>query len=113
MLNQVVLVGRLTKDPEITTTESGKKYLYITLAVQRPFKNVNGIYDTDFIRCVLWNAIADSAAEYTKTGDVIGVKGRIQVENYEDDEGNMKYVTNVIAEKISFLSSAKTSIEEG
>ena len=112
MLNQVVLVGRLTKDPEIITTESGKKVSYITLAVQRAFKNVNGVYETDFIKCVLWNSIAENTVEYTKTGDVVGVKGRIQVENYEDDEGNIKYVTEVVAEKVTFLSSSNRTNEE-
>ena len=106
-MNQVVLVGRLTKSPEIIETESGKKMSYITIAVQRPFKNVDGLYDTDFIQCILWNAIAENTVQYTKTGDVIGIKGRIQVENYEDDQGNMKYVTEIIAEKITFLSSSK------
>lgn len=112
MLNQVVLVGRLTKNPEIVETESGKKVSYITLAVQRPFKNIDGLYETDFIRCVLWNIVAENTVEYTKTGDVVGVKGRLQVENYEDEEGNIKYVTEVVAEKVTFLSSAKTSQEK-
>ena len=107
MLNQVVLVGRLTKNPEIIETESGKKMTYINIAVQRPFKNVDGIYETDFISCVLWNNIAENAVEYTKTGDVIGVKGRVQTDKYEDEERNMNYVTEIIAEKITFLSSSK------
>ena len=106
MLNQVILVGRLTKNPEIIETESGKKMTYINIAVQRPFKNVDGLYDTDFISCVLWNSIAENTVEYTKTGDVIGVKGRIQTNRYEDDKGNINYVTEIIAEKITFLSSS-------
>ena len=108
MLNQVILVGRLTKDPEIIETESGKKMTYINVAVQRPFKNVDGIYDTDFISCVLWNAIAENVVEYTKCGDVIGIKGRVQTDNYEDEEGNKKYITEIIAEKITFLASKKS-----
>ena len=107
MLNQTVLVGRLTKDPELIETEKDKKVLAITLAVQRPFKNVDGLYDTDFIRCIFWNNIAENACEYCKCGDVIGVKGRIQTSTYEDSEGNTKYVTEVIAERITFLSSKK------
>ena len=102
MLNQVILVGRLTKNPEIIETESGKKMTYINIAVQRPFKNVDGLYDTDFISCVLWNSIAENTVEYTKTGDVIGVKGRIQTNRYEDDKGNINYVTEII----TFLSSS-------
>ena len=111
MLNQVVLVGRLTKNPEIIETESGKKMTYINIAVQRPFKNIDGLYDTDFISCVLWNNIAENTVEYTKVGDVIGVKGRIQTDRYEDEEGNMNYVTEIIAEKITFLGSSKAPEE--
>ena len=112
MLNQVILVGRLTKKPEIIETESGKKMTYINVAVQRPFKNVDGLYDTDFISCVLWNNIAENTVEYTNTGDVIGIKGRIQTNSYEDEEGNMNYTTEIVAEKITFLSSNKSAEEK-
>ena len=78
MMNEVVLVGRLTKDPEVVTTENNKKRALITLAVPRKFKNVDGIYETDFIRIVLWNVIALNTKEYCKSGDLLGVKGRIQ-----------------------------------
>ena len=107
MLNQVVLVGRLTEDPELSTTESGKKVTSITLAVQRTFKNSDGIYEADFIRCILWNAIASNTSEYCHKGDIVGVKGRIQTSSYDDKDGNRKYVTDVIAEKVTFLSSKK------
>lgn len=112
MLNQVILVGRLTKNPEIIETESGKKMTYINLAVQRPFKNVDGIYDTDFISCVLWNNIAENTVEYTKVGDVIGVKGRVQTDRYEDEEGKTNYITEIIAEKVMFISSNKVNEEK-
>lgn len=106
MLNQTVLVGRLASDPEIRETESGKKYTNITLAVPRTYKNINGEYDTDFIDCVLWENIAQSTIDYCKKGDVIGVKGRIKTDSYEKD-GVMHYVQNVVAERVSFLSSSK------
>lgn len=112
MLNQVVLVGRLTKELEVITTDKGKKYTYLMLAVQRPFKNVDGIFETDFIRCVLWNVIAENAVEFCHVGDVIGVKGRIQCDSYEDKDGNMKYTTDVLAERITFLSSSKKEDKE-
>jgi len=112
MLNQVILVGRLTKNPEIKETESGKKMTYINIAVQRPFKNVDGIYETDFISCVLWNNVAENTVEYTKCGDVIGIKGRVQTDRYQDDDGNMNYVTEIVAEKITFLSSSKPTEEK-
>lgn len=106
MLNQTILVGRLTKNPEINETENGKKRTYITLAVNRSYKNVDGIYETDFINCVLWNGIAESTCEYCKKGDVVGVKGRIQTSTYEV-EGNAKYNMEIVAEKVTFLSSGK------
>ena len=107
MLNQVVLVGRLTKNPEVKKAESGKKYTSIVVAVPRSFKNSDGLYDTDFIKCVLWNAIADNTCEYCHSGDVVGIKGRLQVSSYETEEKEMKYVTEVVAEKVTFLSSKK------
>ena len=110
MLNQVVLVGRLTDDPEVTKTETGKKKTVINMAVARPFKNSEGIYETDFIRCILWNGIADNAQEYTKKGDIIGIKGRIQVSTYEEN-GERKYITEVIAERLSFITSYKKEEE--
>ncbi len=107
MLNQVVLVGRLTSDVEVTTTEDGRKVSNLTLAVQRTFKNSDGIYEADFIRCTLWNAVAASTSEYCHKGDIVGIKGRLQVTNYEDKDGNKKTSTEVIAEKVTFLSSKK------
>ena len=106
MLNQVVVVGRLTKDPEVVTLEKGRKRSSITVAVARSYKNSDGIYESDFIRCILWNAIAENTCEYCKKGDVIGVKGRLQTSSYEKD-GETKYVVDIIAEKVTFLSSHK------
>lgn len=104
MLNQVVIVGRLVKDPELKETEEGKKVANITLAVPRNFKNIDGEYDTDFIDCTLWTGIAENTSEYCKKGDLIGVKGRLQVSKYEKDE-ETKFRTDIIAEKVTFLSS--------
>ena len=109
MLNQIVIIGRLVKDPEVKESEGGKKYSYITLAVPRNFKNANGEYESDFIDCVLWNGIAENASEYCHKGDLLGVKGRVQTSTYEKDE-EKKYVTEVIAEKITFLSSKKADV---
>lgn len=106
MLNQLVIAGRLVSDPEIVETENNKKRTFITIAVPRSYKNMEGVYDTDFIRCTLWNGIAESTCEYCKKGDVVGVKGRIQTSSYEKD-GEKKYTMDVIAEKVSFLSSKK------
>ena len=110
MLNQVVLVGRLTSDPEISTTENGKKMTAITIAVQRAFKNMDGLYETDFIRCILWNGVASSTHEYCHSGDIVGIKGRLQTRSYEKDD-EKKFVTEVIADKVTFLSSNKKTEE--
>ncbi len=104
MLNQAILVGRLTKEPEVIETENGKKVSNISIAVPRAFKNADGEYETDFIDISLWNSIAENAAEYCKKGDIIGVKGRIQVDSFEKD-GEKRFATKVVAEKITFLSS--------
>ncbi len=106
MLNQVVLVGRLTSDPEAVRIEGGHKKSVFSVAVPRSFKNSNGEYETDFIRCVLWDAIATSTAEYCKKGDIVGIKGRIQVSSFEKDD-KKEYITEVVAEKVTFLSSNK------
>lgn len=107
MLNQVVIAGRLTGDPVVEEVEGGKKVSSITVAVPRSYKNVDGTYDTDFIRCTLWGGIAENTCEYCKKGDIVGVKGRIQTSSYETEDGECKYVMEVVAEKISFLSSRK------
>lgn len=98
MLNQIVLVGRLVSNPQINETENGKKVCNITLAVPRSFKNIDGEYETDFIPIVLFGNISDSACEYCKKGDLIGVKGRIQT---REDK------IELIAEKVTFLSTKK------
>ena len=107
MLNQVVMVGRLVKDPELKETENGKKVTRITLAVPRSYKNSDGEYDTDFVDCTLWTGVAESTTEYCKKGDLLGVKGRLQTSTYEKNE-QKKYVTSVIAEKVTFLTTKKS-----
>ncbi|MDD3452829.1 MAG: single-stranded DNA-binding protein [Bacilli bacterium] len=107
MLNQTVIVGRLVRDPELFETENGNKVTNITLAVPRSYKNADGEYDTDYINCVLWKGVAESASEYCHKGDLLGIKGRIQTRTVELDEDNKKYVTEVIAEKVTYLSSKK------
>ena len=103
MLNQVVVVGRLVQDPEIKELENDKKACNITLAVTRSYKNAEGVYDTDFIKCTLWNTIAENTAEYCYKGDLVGVKGSLQCLS-----GNE---LQVVAEKVTFLSTNKTKEE--
>ncbi len=108
-MNQVILVGRLCKDPEIVTTDQERQRSIITIAVNRSFKNTDGIYETDFIRCILWNNVALNTFSYCHTGDVVGIKGRLQTRSYEDEDKNKKFIMEVIAEKVTFLSSVKNS----
>ena len=106
MLNQLVLVGRLVREPELKETENGKKVTNITLAVPRNYKNAEGVYDTDFIDCTLWNSVAENTAEYCKVGDMVGIKGRVESYNYEKD--NQKFSgMKVQAEKVTFLAASK------
>ncbi len=111
MLNQTVLVGRLVSDPELRETDNGNKVTNITLAVPRSYKNVNGEYDTDFIPCVLWKGIAENTAEYVKKGDLIGIKGHLQTRSLELDENIKRQSVEIIAEKVTFLSSKKQETE--
>ena len=104
MLNQTVLVGRLVKEVEVKE-EGEKKVASVILAIPRSFKNADGEYDTDFITCILWNAVAENTNEYCHKGDILGVKGRLQ-KGEEDD--NMQ----IIAEKVTFLSSKKNDKED-
>lgn len=104
MLNQIILVGRLTRDITINKSEKGVKVTTICLAIPRSFKNVDGGYDTDFIDCVAFDNIAENTKEYCKKGDIVGVKGRVQSRKIEND-GKNEYVMEIIAEKITFLSN--------
>ena len=107
MLNQIVIVGRLVKDPELRQTEGGKKVTNITLAVPRSYKNSNGEYETDFIDCVLWTGIAENTSEYCKRGDILGVKGRVQTRVLEMPDEKKRCITEEVEEKVTFLSSNK------
>ena len=107
MLNQSVIVGRLVRDPELYESENGYKVTNITLAVPRSYKNTDGEYDKDFINCTLWRGIAENAAEYCHKGDLIGVKGRLQSRTIEEEERN-KTVMELVAEKVTYLSSKRT-----
>lgn len=110
MLNQVVLVGRIVSEPELKETDMGKNVSNITLAVPRTYKNADGEYDVDYVDCELWQGIAQNTCEYCHKGDLIGVKGRIEVDNFEVD-GEKRKNTKVLAEKVTFLSTAKVKEE--
>ncbi len=103
MMNRVVLVGRLTKDPELRYTPSGVAVATFTLAVNRTFTNQQGEREADFINCVIWRRPAENVANFLKKGSLAGVDGRLQTRNYEGQDGKRVYVTEVVAESVQFL----------
>lgn len=106
MNNAVYLIGRIAQEPEIKESENGKKFSQIRIATPRNYKNEEGVYETDFFNVSLFNGIAINTCEYCKQGDLIGVKGRLENNEYEDKKtGEKKFSMNVIAEKVTFLSS--------
>ncbi|WP_171660791.1 MULTISPECIES: single-stranded DNA-binding protein [Geobacillus] len=107
MINQVVLVGRLTKDPELRYTAEGAAVATVTLAVARNFRNAEGGIDADFVPCVLWRKTAEHTANYCRKGSMVAVMGRIQTRRYEKKDGQRVYVTEVVAESVQFLHSGK------
>ena len=106
MLNQVVLVGRIVKTPELKVTENGKKTATVTLAVPRNYKNTEGEYETDFLDCTLWTNVAENTTEYCQTGDMVGVKGRIQTRTILNEDGTKRRKTEIVAEKVTFLAQS-------
>ena len=105
MINNVTLVGRLTKDVELKYTPSNVANVSFTLAVNRTFKNANGERESDFINCVIWRQSAENFANWAKKGALIGITGRIQTRNYENAQGQRVYITEVIAENFQMLES--------
>lgn len=104
MLNQVVLVGRLTRDVIVNKSDKGIKVATVSLAIPRSFKNADGVYDTDFVDCVAFDNVATNTSEYCSKGDIVGIKGRIQSRIIENDD-KKEYATDIVCEKITFLSS--------
>lgn len=108
MINNVVLVGRLTRDPELRYTPQNQAVGTFGLAVNRQFKNANGEREADFINCVIWRQQAENLANFAKKGSLIGITGRIQTRNYENQQGQKVYVTEVVADNFQMLESNKT-----
>ncbi|HEO2766072.1 TPA: single-stranded DNA-binding protein, partial [Streptococcus agalactiae] len=105
MINNIVLVGRMTKDAELRHTPSQVAVATFTLAVNRRFKEQNGERETDFINCVIWRQSAENLANWAKKGTLIGITGHIQTRNYENQQGQRIYVTEVVAENFQLLES--------
>ncbi|MBO8441837.1 MAG: single-stranded DNA-binding protein [Firmicutes bacterium] len=105
MINRVVLVGRLTKDPEVRYIQSGTAVVSFTLAVNRQYTNQQGQREADFINCVIWRKPAENFANFTKKGSLVGIDGRLQTRNYENQQGQRVYVTEVIVDNFALLES--------
>lgn len=112
MINRVVLVGRLTKDPDLRYTPNGIPVASFTLAVNRTFTNQQGEREADFIPCIVWRRQAENVANYLKKGSLAGVDGRIQTRSYEAQDGRRVYVTEVVADNVQFLEPRSASRSE-
>ncbi len=109
MINNVVLVGRLTRDPELRFTSNGSAVATFNLAVNRNFTNQSGDREADFVNCVIWRKPAETLANYAKKGTLLGVVGRIQTRNYENQQGQKVYVTEVVCDNFQLLESRNAS----
>lgn len=113
MINNVTLTGRITKDLEKKETGKGTSVVNFSLAVDRQFKNSNGDREADFIGIQAWGMTADLLCKYCGKGSLIGIEGRIQTRNYENNQGQRVYVTEVVAENVTFLDTKKNNNEQG
>ncbi|MDT2829738.1 single-stranded DNA-binding protein [Vagococcus carniphilus] len=109
MINNVVLVGRLTRDPELRFTSNGSAVASFNLAVNRNFTNQSGEREADFVNCVIWRKPAETLANYAKKGTLIGVVGRIQTRNYENQQGQKVFVTEVVCDNFQLLERRDAS----
>ncbi len=107
MINRVVLVGNLTKDPELRVTGSGINVATFSLAVNRAFANANGEREVDFINCVVWRKQAENLAKYCAKGSSVAVEGRIQTRSYDANDGTKRYVTEIVCDMVQFLQTRR------
>lgn len=112
MINNVILTGRITKDLEKHQTNKGTSVVNFSLAVDRRRKNANGDREADFISIQAWGLTADLLCKYCGKGSLIGIEGRIQTRNYENNQGQRVYVTEVVAENVTFLDSKKNNNDQ-
>lgn len=108
-MNKVVLVGRLTRDPEVRSTSSGSNTVRFTVAVNRNFKNKDGQYDADFVSCVAFRNTADFVSRFFKKGSMIGLEGRIQTGSYDAQDGSKRYTTDVVVDNVEFVGGRNES----
>ena len=106
MINRVVLVGRITRDPETQQTNTGIPYVRFTLAVNRPFKDQNGERPADFINCIAWRSQAEFISKYVRKGNQLAIEGRLQVNSYVDASGNNRQAVEVLIDSVNNLEPA-------
>ena len=104
-MNKVILIGNLTKDPEITTSTNGVSVCRFSIAVSRRFANADGNRDTDFLNIVVWRGLADNCHKFLKKGSKVGVVGSLQTRSYDATDGSKRYVTEIVADEVEFLST--------
>lgn len=106
-MNKIIIIGRLTKDVEMRFTQAGKAVANFTVAVDRQFKNAEGEKETDFIPVVVWGKLAENCSNYIGKGRLVAVSGRLQIRSYENNEGQRRYVSEIVADEVEFLDRAK------
>lgn len=107
MINRVVLVGRMTRDPDLRRTPQGDAVTTFTLAVNRNFTSKDGQQQADFINCIVWRKLAENVEKYCSKGSLVGVEGRIQTRSYENNQGQRIYVTEIVCDSVQFLETKK------
>jgi single-strand DNA-binding protein len=112
MINRVILVGRITKDPELKYTQSNIAFVQFTVAVSRQFTNQAGEKEADFISCIVWRTQAENLAKFMKKGGLLGIEGRIETRSYDDQDGTRKFVTTVVCDSIQFLESRSSQQDQ-
>ena len=112
-MNKVILIGNLTRDPDYGETQSGISFCNFSIAVNRPYNDSNGERQTDYFNIKTWRGQADNCAKYLRKGSKVGVVGSLQTRTYEDNDGNKRNVTEIVANEVEFLSSANKSDDSG
>lgn len=108
-MNKIILIGRLTRDPEIRYTKSNRAVTQFTIAIDRPFVKEDGTKETDFINIIAWDSLGENIGKYMTKGKLVAVEGRLQTRNYENNEGKKVYVSEVVANNVQFLESKKNN----
>lgn len=112
-MNKVILIGNLTRDPELSTTGNGVSFCRFSIAVQRNFSNANGEREADFLNCVAWRGLAENCGKYLNKGNKVAVCGSIQTRTYDDKDGNKRYATDIVADDVEFLTPKNKEPSEG